>query len=72
MAKKSENFLFSFIQFYIPLLPVGDVIRCLWMVLELSVLYVRGICQRKLYKKEIYTHKRYKSFILNRRHGSNT
>ncbi len=33
------------------LLPVCVVIRCLWMVLEPSVLYVTGICQRKLYKK---------------------
>lgn len=33
------------------LLPVGEVIRCLWMLLEVSVLYVRGICQRKLFKQ---------------------
>lgn len=34
------------------LLPVGEVIICLWMVLEISVLYVRGICQRNLLKKD--------------------
>lgn len=33
-------------------LPLCVVIRCLWMVLEVSVLYVRGICQRYLYKKQ--------------------
>lgn len=32
-------------------LPVADVIRCLWMMLEVSVLYVRGMCHRKLQRR---------------------
>lgn len=53
MAKKSEhNYSYSL---HIPssFVPVCVVIRCLWMLLEASVLYVRGICQRKLCKKKV-------------------